>query len=101
MIDNRHVELDEPLPLSAGKVRVAVQELTSVLTSNAPAGIGDEDWSDTPEGIEAWIRWYDSLEPVEFTAAERAAWQTARNEDKQTELAWWNERSDRLEEHFR
>ena len=69
MTDSRHVELDEPLPLSAGKVRVTVLELTS----------GDVDWADTPEAIEAWIRWYDLLEPLEFTAAERAAWQAGRN----------------------
>ena len=37
----------------------------------------EEDWEDTPEAIADWLRWYDSLEPLEFTpeeAADMAAW---------------------------
>src|SRR5215216_2414650 len=36
-------------------------------------GIAEEDWDDSPEGVAEWLRWYDSLEPLEFTAAEEAA----------------------------
>ena len=36
-------------------------------------GIREEDWPDTPEAVAEWLRWYDSLEPLIFTDAERAA----------------------------
>jgi hypothetical protein len=29
--------------------------------------IRDEDWPTTPEAIEQWLRWYDSLEPLILT----------------------------------
>ena len=34
--------------------------------------VSDEDWSDAPEAVADWLNWYDSLEPLEITAAERA-----------------------------
>ena len=53
----------------------------------ATSGIRDEGGSDTPEAIESWIRWYDTLEPLHFTPAERTAWEAARREQKEFELA--------------
>jgi hypothetical protein len=35
-------------------------------------GLTESEWSDTPEAIEEWIRWYDSLEPLQFTPEEEA-----------------------------
>jgi hypothetical protein len=43
---------------------------------------GDEQ-PETPEQIEDWLRWYHSLEPLEFTpeeAASLAAWRQKINE---------------------
>jgi hypothetical protein len=40
-------------------------------------GVREEDWSNTPEAIAAWLKWYDSLEPLIFTPdeeADLAAW---------------------------
>lgn len=40
-------------------------------------GMREEVWSTTPEAIADWLKWYDTLEPLEFTAeeeAELAAW---------------------------
>jgi hypothetical protein len=57
-IRNGRIEVDEPIDLPDGT------ELTIPLpVLPAPLGKRDEDWSDTPEAIEAWIRWYDALEP--------------------------------------
>jgi len=95
IIRNGRIEIDEPLDLPDGT------ELTiPIPVLPAPPGVRDEDWSDTPEAIEAWIRWYDSLEPLEFAPAERAAWEAARREQKEHELAQWEQRSQHLEEHF-
>jgi hypothetical protein len=33
---------------------------------------GEEDWSNSPQAIADWLAWYDSLEPLVFTAEEAA-----------------------------
>jgi hypothetical protein len=95
IIRNGRIEVDEPIDLPDGT------ELTIPIPDLAPTlGIRDDEWSDTPEAIEAWIRWYDSLEPLDFTPAERAAWKAALQEERQHELAQWEKRSQLIEEHF-
>jgi len=87
--------VDEPIDLPDGtELRIPIPDFAPTL------GIRDDESSDTPEAIEAWIRWYDSLEPLEFTPTEHAAWNLAREEEKQQELAQWEKRSQRLEELF-
>ena len=96
IVRNGQIEVDEPIDLPDGT------ELTiPIPDADATLGIRDDEWSDTPEAIEAWIRWYDSLEPLDFAPGERAAWVAARQEQKQVELAEWDKGSQRLEEHFR
>ena len=60
-----------------GKVDVPVEwpEGTEVRVEPACEAVGmrEEDWDDSPEGIEAWIRQYRSLEPLAFTPEEEAA----------------------------
>lgn len=36
-------------------------------------GTSEEEWDNSPEGIADWLRWYDALEPLEFTPEEEAA----------------------------
>jgi hypothetical protein len=92
-IRNGRIEVDEPIDLPDGT------ELTIPIPVPAES-LGAQDSDDTPEAAEAWIRWYDSLEPLEFTPAERAARDAARSEQKQLELALWEKRSQQIEEHF-
>ncbi len=42
-------------------------------------GLREEDWVDSPEAIAEWLRWYDSLELLEFTPQEEADWRTWRH----------------------
>ena len=70
------IEVDEPVPLPDGTV-------LSIPIPTTELGMREEEWSDIPEAIEEWIRWYDALEPLEFTPEERAAWDAARREDKE------------------
>ena len=47
------------------------------LDQQESVGVREADWSNTPQAIADWLKWYDSLEPLEFTAeeeAELAAW---------------------------
>jgi hypothetical protein len=73
-----------------------------VIVEPAPAeetlGIREEDWPDTPEGIAAWLRWYDSLEPIERTPQEEAEWQAVRKEQREHEKAKFEEWSEKLRE---
>ena len=95
IVRNGRIEVDEPIDLPDGT------ELTIPIPAPGDTpGMRDEDCCDTPEAIETWIRWYDSLEPLQFTQEERAAWEAARREQKQFELALWEERSQRIEGHF-
>jgi hypothetical protein len=63
-------------------------------------GIREEDWSDTPEAIAEWLRWYDSLEPLIMTPEEEAEWQAARQAQKDFEKANFEKRSERIERLF-
>jgi len=57
---------------------------------------GEDDWSDTPEAIAEWLKWYDSLEALIFTKEERAAWETARSDQKEFEKATFVQRAEKL-----
>jgi hypothetical protein len=68
------IEVDDPVDLPDGTV------LTIPLPADLPYGLADSDDLDSPEAIQRWIRWYEALDPVELTTAERAAWEAARHE---------------------
>jgi hypothetical protein len=91
-VRNGRIEVDAPLNLPDGtELTIPIPERTDAL------GMRDDEWSDTPEAIEAWIRWYDALEPVEFSPGERAAWEAARQEQKDFELSQWEKQFQRVE----
>ncbi len=64
-------------------------------------GMREEDWDDSPEGIAAWIRWYDSLEPLILTPEEQAEWDAARKAQKEFEKDKFEERAKRIEGLFK
>jgi hypothetical protein len=67
--------------------------LVEPITEKETFGIREEDWQDTPEAITAWLRCYDSLEPIERTSQEEAEWQAAQ---KEREKAAFGERAEKL-----
>ncbi len=69
-----------------------------VVTSGSPLAEGDsdEDWDNSPEGISAWLKWYDSLEPLIFSDEERAAWEADRQARKEWENAEFDRHADKL-----
>lgn len=95
VVQNGRIELEHPLDLPNG-----TPLLIPLPDASQSLGMPDDDRPESREEIEAWLRWYDSFEPVEFKPEELAAWNAARAEDKQRELAQWDERSKRIEPLF-
>src|SRR5665213_3529868 len=88
IIRNGRIETDGPLDLPEG---------TEVLILRSKgADNTEDDWDNTPEGIVAWLQWYDSLQPLIFTAEEREALEKDRISRKEWELAHFDEHADLL-----
>src|SRR5947207_915528 len=65
---NGQIVPDEPVDWPEG-YRLLVEPDTS---QPPPAETSDEELSNSPEAIAAWLKWYDSLEPLIFTPEEEA-----------------------------
>ena len=59
-------------------------------------GIHEEDWPTDAAGKEAWLRWYDSLEPLILTPEEEADIATWRRQVKAFTIANMDERIEGL-----
>ena len=92
---NGRIILDSPTDWPDG-CRVIIEPVSDV----DALGIPEEDWAETPEAIAAWLRWYDSLEPLLMTPEEETKWQDALNAQKQHDVATSDERSQRVERLF-
>jgi hypothetical protein len=68
VVRNGRVETDSPIELPDGT------ELLISLVNGDSASIEDteEGWDTSPEGIAAWLQWYDTLEPLTITPSEEA-----------------------------
>ena len=85
--------LDEPADWSEGcRVVVTPQE--------AQGGewmeITEEEWPRTPEALADWMKWLDSIEPIEMTPEEEADWLAWRQKVREHELASFGKRVEGL-----
>jgi len=96
VVKNGQVVLDEPYDVPDG-TPVEVVPTDPRFTF----GIEEDDWDDTPEGIEAWLRWFDALEPLEMTAEEEAELQAWRRKVKEYHVANFDKWADGLEKLFK
>lgn len=87
IVRNGRIETDQPVNLPDGT------ELRIPLPDSALEG---DDWDNTPEGIEAWLKWYDSLEPLIFSDEERAALEVDRQARKEWESAHSTEYAEKV-----
>jgi hypothetical protein len=62
---NGKVVLDTPAAWPEG-CRVVVEPAPE----EDSLGLREEEWQDTPEAVAAWLRWYDTLEPLLLTPEE-------------------------------
>ncbi|MGC1722746.1 MAG: hypothetical protein WA746_27520 [Isosphaeraceae bacterium] len=93
VVKNGRVEVDAPPGWPDGMpVRVELG-----LTGQAEY---DDESPETPEEIEAWLRWYHSLEPIVMTPEEEAAWEADRKMQKEFDIANAAERDRRIEGIF-
>jgi hypothetical protein len=90
-VKNGQVILDHPSDLPEGS-RVLVEPVTE----EGALGVREEDWQDTPEAIAAWLKWYDSLEPLQLTPQEEADWRAARQAQRDLQKATFNERAEKV-----
>lgn len=80
-IQHGRIEIDEPIDLPDGaQVTVSVATKSE---SDELAAILD----DTPEGIAAWLNWYDSLKPLQMSEAEEAQAQAWLKKCSERDLA--------------
>jgi hypothetical protein len=84
---NGRIVLDRPIDWP-DDCRLAI----APLTDEEILGIREEDWPTTPEAMADWLKWYDSLEPLEVTADEEAEFEAWRRKIKEYSIAMTQER---------
>ena len=93
VVKNGRVEVDAPPDWPDGTpVRVE-------LGFNGQSDFDDEN-PETPEEIQAWLRWYHSLEPIVMAPEEEAASEADRKMRKEFDMANAYERDRRIEGIF-
>jgi hypothetical protein len=90
-VKNGLIVLDEPGDLPDGS-RVLVQPVETAETF----GMSEVEWQDSPEAIADWIAWYDSLQPIELSAADEEELRAFRERQKELGKTSFDERSERL-----
>src|SRR5579859_6981714 len=59
-------------------------------------GMTEEEQGDDAESIAHWIAEFDAIPPLEMTPEEESAWQSARNSQKEFDMAKFDERAEAL-----
>jgi len=90
MVRNGRIETENPINLPEGT------ELVVLPADHSSLAEAEAVWDNSPEGIQSWLEWYDSLQPLVFTPEERQAWENAKAERRAWELAHADERSEHL-----
>jgi len=87
VVKNGRVEVDAPADWPDGTpVRIE-------LVFNGQSDYLDES-PETPEEIQAWLRWYHSLEPIVMAPSEEAAWEADRKMQKEFDVATLSSKAD-------
>lgn len=90
--------------------RVVVDDTTAVdwpegcelVVQPMPVHVSEDDIeSSDPAAIARWVAEFDRIPPVEFTAEEEHAWQTARQTQREFELRTFQQRAEQIERALR
>jgi len=90
IVQDRRIEIPAPDDLADGT------EVVIELTPASEKAELDDDWDDSPEGIERWIQAVNSLQPLIFSEDELVALEADRLARKQWEKDHFFEYSDKL-----
>ena len=93
VVKNGRVEVDAPADWPDGtpvRVELGLNDQSEY----------DDERPETPDEIQAWLRWYHSLEPIVMTLEEEAAWEADRKMQKDFDIANAAERNRRIEGIF-
>jgi hypothetical protein len=71
---------------------LAVEPIEQLLGGDSQGDLLGDD----PESIARWLAWFDSLEPLNFTPEDEAAWLAARQDRRDWEKSQFDNRADRL-----
>ena len=71
----------QPVDWPEGTALVVESTEESLMTDLEGDLLGDD-----PASIACWLAWFDSLEPLDFTPEEEAAWEAARRERRDWEI---------------
>ena len=63
--ENGHVVFQEPIAWPEGRDLLVID--SPIIPTS---GLMDDERPESPEEIADWLKWYDSLEPLQFTPAE-------------------------------
>ena len=80
MWKNGQVVLQGPADWADGSPLIVAEDLDVSLGVTGKIGIDEGDWRDDPEALADWDAWLKTIEPLEWTADERAAF--ARFDDE-------------------
>ncbi len=92
---NGQIILDGPADWPDGCRVVVIPECMPDLLGTT----GDEQ-ADDPESLARWLAAFDAIPPLKMTPEEEAEWQAARQAQKASELAHFEERARRIEALF-
>ncbi|MFI5454957.1 MAG: hypothetical protein ACHRXM_05850 [Isosphaerales bacterium] len=92
---NGQVILDVPADWPEGCRVVVIRECVPDFV-----GTTGDDQADDPESIARWIAAFDAIPPLEMTPEEEAEWQAAREAQKASEIANFEEHARRIEALF-
>ena len=87
-VKNGKIELAAPADWPDGTV-VEVRPVEEAV------GLTEDEWPETPEEIEAWLRWYDTVQPLILTPEDEARIAAARKAQRDFELATWDEQAEK------
>ena len=83
------VQVSDDLP-DGTKVEV------KITTQKEKTNMDESDWDDSPEGINAWIQAVRELEPIFSNEVEQAAFDKARQDQKDWEKSQFFEQAEKL-----
>lgn len=90
-IQDRRIDVPAPDDLPDG-----TEVLVQLQPVDDKTGLDESEWDDSPEAIDEWLAWLDTLEPINLTDEDVAAIEADRKARKQWEKQRFEAHGDEL-----